>query len=106
MSRLLKFACVALCLSLLTPALAVYSDLQVSASGWSGQTVTIEIHNPNSGSESARVRVTLLLDDSTTVTLTSSNFTLAGGATISVPLSASRTIVAIEDDPEPISTLQ
>jgi len=102
MSKQLKAFCLACCLVVLTPALADYADLQATASGPSGQTVTVSVHNPTSGSVSARVRVLVRLDDETLYLLTSSNFTVAGGSTASISISAPAPVAEIEDNPEPI----
>lgn len=101
MSRTLKAFCLALCFVLLTPVLAVSSDLQASVSSWSGPTVNLAVHNPNSATETAHVRVSVRLDDNSISTLTSSTLTVSAGATTSVTLTASRPIVSIADNPEP-----
>jgi hypothetical protein len=97
--RVFGFACFAFVLS---PVLAVNPGLQVTATGWSGQSVTVAIHNASANAVSGRVRVTLQLDDETLDTLTSGDITVPGGATISIALSASRPVSGIEDNPEPI----
>ena len=102
MSKQLKAFCLAGCLLVLTPALADYSDLQATASGSSGQTVTVSVLNPTSGPVSARVRVVVQLDDETYFLLTSTNFTVAAGSTTSISLSAPAPVAEIEDNPEPI----
>ncbi len=106
MLRSLKALCVACCLVVLTPAFADYSDLQASTSGFSGQTVTVAVHNPTSGPVSARVRVAVRGDDQTFYLLTSSNFTVAAGATASISMTAPQPVAEITDNPEPIGTVQ
>ena len=102
MSKQIKAFCLACSLLVLTPALANYSDLQATASGTSGQTVTVSVYNPTSGPVSARVRVVVQLDDQTYFLLTSTSFTVAAGATTSISLSAPAPVAEISDSPEPI----
>ncbi len=92
----------AVALLLVSICFASYNDLQVSLSGTSGSTVTVSVNNPTSGAETARVQVTVLLDNGLPETLISHNFTVGGGATLSVVLSASRTVSSVIDDPFPI----
>jgi hypothetical protein len=106
MSKALTAFFLACGLVALRPARADYSDLQVSASGLSGQTVTLSVHNPTSGPVSARVRVVVRVDEQTFYLLTSASFTVAGGATTSVTLSAPEPVAEIEDNPEPFPTVQ
>src|SRR5580765_8418594 len=106
MSKKMNALCLACCLFVLTPALADYSDLQASTSGVSGQTVTVAVHNPTSGAVTARVHFWVRVGDDTYYHLTSSNFSVASGATISVSLSAPAPVVEIVDEPDPISPLQ
>lgn len=106
MSRTARALVFALCLGVFTPTLAVYSSLQATVSGCSGQNLVVSVHNPNGSAESARVQVTLQLASGDTVTLVSSNFTVAAGATTSVTLAASAIVVEIEDSPEPIGAIQ
>ena len=106
MSKNFKALCLASCLVVLAPARADYSDLQATASGVSGQTVTVSVHNPTSGSVSARVRIVVRLDDQTYFLLTSSNFTVAAGSTSSISVSAPSPVADIADDPEPFPSAQ
>ena len=106
MSKNLKAFCLACGLTVVSPALADYSDLQAAATGLSGPTVTVSVHNPTSGTVSARVRVVVQLDDQTYFLLTSANFTLAAGSTSSISLSAPSPVAEIQDDPETIGTVQ
>jgi hypothetical protein len=101
MSKKMKALCLACCLVVLTPALADPPDLQATTSGVSGPTVTVSVHNPASGAVSARVRVVVKLDDGTFYLLTSATFTVAGGSTTSISLSAPAHVSEIEDNPEP-----
>lgn len=102
MSNTLKAFCVACCLVVLRPALADYSALQAATAGFSGQTVTVSVHNPTGGSVTARVRVVVQLEDDIFYLLTSSNFTVSGGTTISVTMTAPAPVAIIDDTPEPI----
>jgi hypothetical protein len=102
-AKTLKAICLVTCLVVLRPALADYSDLQASTSGFSGQNVTVAVHNPTSGAVSARVHVVVRVDEETFYLLTSSNFSVAAGATISVQLSAPAPVAEIIEEPEPIS---
>jgi hypothetical protein len=104
MSNPMKAFCLACALLVLTPALAVYSDLQATVSGSSDNTVTVSVHNPTSDPVSARVRVVVRVDDETYRLLTSTSFTVAAGSTASISLSAPEAIAEIIDDPEPIGT--
>jgi hypothetical protein len=104
-TKILKAICMAGCLVALRPALADYSDLQASASGFSGQTVAVSVHNPTSGAVTARVHLWVRVGDDTYYHLTSSNFSVAAGATISVSLSAPAPVVEIIDEPDPIPDL-
>ena|SRR5882672_2423820 len=102
MSKQMKAFCLALSLLVLTPALADYRDLQATASRSSSQTVTVSVHNPTSGTVSARVRVVVRLDDDAYFVLTSTSFTVAAGSTASILLSAPAPVAEITDNPEPI----
>jgi hypothetical protein len=102
----LKALCLLCCLVLLKPVRADYSVLEVPAYGFAGQTVTVLVHNPTGGSETARVRAVVQLDDGIFYRLTSSNFTVSGGTTISVSMTAPGPVAIIDDHPEPITTLQ
>jgi hypothetical protein len=106
MSRYLKSLCLLCCLFALKPVSADYSALQAATAGFSGQTVTVLVHNPTSGSTTARVRVVVQIDEETFYLLTSSNFTVSGGATISVTMTAPAPVAIIDDIPEPIPSLQ
>lgn len=106
MSKRIRRTVLAACLAaVLSPIFAAYSDLQVTTVGWSGSTVTISVYNPNPGTEVARVRVAVVLDNDTTEVLTSPNVSVGGYATKSVNLTASRQIVGISDEPEPFPPL-
>ena len=106
MSKKFSAFCLATCLVVVTAARADYSDLQVSNSGFAGQTVVVSVHNPTSGPVSGRVRVGVQLGEDLYFLLTSSNFTVAAGATASVSLSAPEPVVAMEEDPEPIGIIE
>lgn len=82
-----------------------WSDLQVSLVGFSGNTLTVSVHNPQSHSETARARAGASLANGDHATLTSANFTLAAGETRSLQLGALSTIVSITDGPEPIEPM-
>jgi hypothetical protein len=102
MRRMILAACLA---AVLPPVFAAYSDLQVTTVGWTGPSITISVYNPNPGTEVARVRVAVILDNDTTEVLTSPNVSVGGYATKSVNLTASRPIVGISDEPEPFVPL-
>lgn len=106
MSKRTRVVLLAACIAaVFSPLFAVYSDLQVATIGWSGPTITLSIHNPNPGTEVARVRVTVILSNNTTEVLTSPNVSVGGFATKTVSLTASQPIVGIYDGPEPIGPL-
>ena len=88
MSNLMKSICLACCLVILAPAFADVADLQATAMGVSGPTVSISVYNPTSGPISARVRVAVQLNDESFYLLTSSTFTVGAGSTISVSITA------------------
>ena len=102
MSNTMRAFCLAVCAAVLSPLLAVNPSLEVVSTGWSGSTVTVTVHNASASVASGRVRITLCLDDQSLDTLTSGDFTVAAGATISITLSAARPVYEIEDNPEPI----
>ena len=106
MSRCLKTLCLLCCLFVLKPIRADYSALEVPAFGFSGPTVTVSVHNPTDGSTTARVRVAVQLEDDIFYRLTSSNFTVSGGGTISVSMTAPGPVAIIDDIPEPIPSAQ
>jgi len=85
----------------LTPVSAVDPSLQVETAGWSGQTVTVSVHNPNSFTVTGCVRICVQLADGTITTLTSAEFQTIGGTTLSLAVSASQAVAGIEDNPEP-----
>jgi len=102
--RLSRLVVLAAALSLtFTTVPASYSDLQVTFVSTSANLVSVTIHNPNRGPESARVRATVKLVDNSHQTITGSVFTIAGGANLVVVLSASKTVSGIDDDPVPIN---
>jgi hypothetical protein len=68
--------------------------------------VTVSVHNTTASDVSGRVQIHVLLSDGTLTTLSSENFTVAGGATIAVTLSAPLALSEIEDNPEPFPTAQ
>lgn len=82
---------------------ASYSDLQVTFVSTSANLVSVTIRNPNRGQETARVRTTVRLVDNSHQTITGNVFTIAGGATLVVVLSAAKTVSGIDDDPVPIN---
>ncbi len=106
MSKMVATICLLCCLTLATPSLAGYADLQASTSGVSGPTVTVSVNNPTTNSVTARVRVVVKLDDDTYYILTSAAFTVTSGATTSVSITAPQSVAEIEDNPEPISAVQ
>jgi sensor domain CHASE-containing protein len=83
-------------------SVAADPDLQVAATAVAENSVSISIHNSDSASETTRITMSVQLSTGAEQTLTSSNVTVAGGATVFITLSAAQTIVAIGDDPEPI----
>ena len=101
-----KTALCALILSLAFVATpASYTDLSVTATLLSDNHVSVSVHNTSSAATSARVVVTVVLDDGTSQTITSPNLSVDGNATISITLTAARTIVGIGDDPQPFPPL-
>jgi len=102
MSNRLKALCLAVSAVILSPVLAENPVLQITESAWSGPTVTVYVQNASAETVSGRVLVTVLLNDETVDTLSSGHFSVAGGETVPVTLTASRPVVRIEDNPEPI----
>jgi hypothetical protein len=62
----------------------------------------VAVHNPTAGPVSARVHVWVRFGDESFYHLTSSNFSVAAGATISVSLTAPAPVAEIIDEPDPI----
>ncbi len=79
------------------------TDPQIVGASVSGNQVNVSLHNPDASPETARVQVSVVLADGSTRTLVTGNVTVDGGATTSVSLTASDAIVAIVEDPQPIS---
>lgn len=82
-----------------------WSDVQVSVVGVAGSTVTVSSVNPQSHSETFRVRVTVSRTDGQEETLTSSNVTLPAQGTRNVQLSAASQIASINEGPDPIAPM-
>ena len=101
MSKRALLVC-AIVLSLPTvPSAAAYSDIQAAVAGFTDNHVTISVHNPDASPETARVQLSVSFSDGTQQTLTSSNVTVDGGATVTITLTGAHAIVGIGDDPEP-----
>ncbi len=83
-------------------AYAVDPGLEASTSAVVDKTVTVDVRNTDAEAATARIVLTVQLNDGSEQTLVSSNVTVEAGASASVTLSASGTIVAIGDDPEPV----
>lgn len=84
-------------------SLAGDPGLEATAVAVVDNSVSISIHNADEDADTARITLSVELVDGTTQTLTSGNVTVAGGATVSISLSAAQRIVAIGDDPDPIT---
>jgi len=84
---------------------AGYTDLSATATVLSDNHVSVSVHNTSSAATSARVTLTVVLDDGTSQTLTSPNFSVDGDATNKITLTATRNIVGIGDDPQPFPSL-
>ena len=89
--------------STFSPLMADYTDLQPVATAVVNNQITIQVDNPNTSAESARIQVAVRVADGATEVLTTSTVTVAGTATLSVTVSATQPIVGIIDDPDPIS---
>ena len=100
MSKKLVAACL-FAIASFVPASADYCMLQLAASGFTGNHVTITAHNPSNFSMNASAQVTVILDDGTSETIVSGSFVTAAHMTTTVTLTASRAVVAIGDDPQP-----
>jgi hypothetical protein len=100
MSKKLVAACL-IAIAISIPASADYSALQLAASGFTGNHVTITAHNSSNFSMSVCAQVTVILDNGTSETIVSESVTAAAQTTTTVTLTASRAIVAIGDDPQP-----
>jgi hypothetical protein len=77
-------------------------EVEVATSAVGGSTVVVAVHNPDGDPEVVRIQVTVVVEGVGQQTLTSPNLVIGGAATVSVSLSATGTIVAIGDSPEPI----
>jgi len=93
----------ALCLAIGGVLLAQAPGAVIVGTSISGNQVSVAIHNPSASPETSRVQVVVNLGGGTTVTLVTGNITLDGGATTTVSLTASCSIVSITEDPQPIS---
>ncbi len=94
-----------LCLAIGDVVLAQVPGAVIVGSSVLGNQISVAIHNPSASAETSRVQVVVNLGDGTTVTLVSGNITVDGGATTTVSLTASGSIVSITEDPQPISPL-
>lgn len=103
MLRKLLVAVLLLIASSLYPLFADYSDLQTVGATVQDNQVTVQVHNPTTTTEAARIQVSVRVDDGSTEVLTVPTVTVDGSVTVSVTASASKTIVEILDDPQPIS---
>jgi hypothetical protein len=101
MSKRLVAACL-LAIASSMPASADYVQLQLATSGFTGDHVTITVHNPSNLSVMACAQITVILDNGTSETILSPSFATAGHTTTAVTLTASRAIVGIGDDPQPV----
>jgi len=79
------------------------TEPQIVGTSVSGNQISVALHNPDASPETARVQVSVFLADGTTRTLVTPNVTVDGGSTTSVSITASDAIVAIVEDPQPIS---
>jgi hypothetical protein len=79
------------------------TETQIVGATVSGNQISVSLHNPDASPDTARVQVSVGLADGTIRTLVTGNVTLEGGGTTSVWLTASDAIVAIIEDPQPIS---
>ncbi len=79
-----------------------WSDISVTLSGISGDSLTLSASNPRGAAEVARVGVGVRLADGTETRLESENVTFGAGQTKSVRLTASSTIDTTTDSPEPL----
>ena len=84
------------------PVFADYSDLQTVAATVEDQQIAVQVLNPTSTAESARVQVTVRVADGSTEVLTTAPVTVPGSSTSTVSVSATTTVVAIIEDPQPI----
>ena len=100
MSKKLVAACL-IAIAMSNPASADYGALQLAASGFTGNHVTITAHNSSNFSMSVSAQVTVILDNGTSEIIVSESITAAAHTTATVTLTASRAIVAIGDDPQP-----
>jgi hypothetical protein len=92
-----------LLLSTVSVLAADSTETQVVGATLSGNQINVSLHNPDASPDTARVQVSVGLADGTIRTLVTGNVTVEGGGTTSVSLTASDAIVAIIEDPQPIS---
>ena len=83
------------------PLQADESHLQATTAAVVDDTVLVQVDNPNSNDESARIQLTVQLDDGSIEVLTVPTVTYEASSSALVAASASRPIVQIIDDPEP-----
>ena len=79
------------------------TEPQIVDASVSGNQISVSLHNPGASPETARVQVSVVLEDGTAQTLVTPNVRVDGGGTTSVLIAASDLIVAIVEDPQPIS---
>ena len=99
-----RIVLIALCAALVFGAApAATPTVAIESSYFTGRTVTVAVHNADLGAKAViRVRVTVVLVGGAEQTLMSGKVTVPPGATVYVTLTASATIVAIGDDPQPV----
>jgi hypothetical protein len=84
------------------PSQATEPDLEVVAASVVDQTVVVLVYNDDTEAGTARVAVSVELEDGSSEVLMSSNVTVDGQSTVAVTLVAAARIVGIGDGPEPI----
>jgi hypothetical protein len=84
------------------PLFADYSELQLVGATVAINQVTLQVANPQTSTESARIQVAVRVADGSTEVLTTTTVTVPGSATSTVTVSAPAAIVEILDDPQPI----
>ena len=103
LKRLLIGSCSLLLASSIHPLFADYSDLETVAATVEGDRVAVQVQNPTSTAETARIQVAVRVEDGSIEVLTIPTVTVQASSSAVVTASASAPIVAIIDDPEPIS---
>jgi phospholipase/lecithinase/hemolysin len=103
MSKRFFIAAALLLLSSFPPLFAGSSDVQVVGATVADTEITFHVENSNATAQPVRVQVEVLVADGSTRVVTTGTVTVPATGTATVSASAGGAIVAIIEEPEPIS---